>query len=213
MVDICPTITANDLQQYREQLARIEHFAHRIHVDLMDGVFAPTHSPRLVDIWLPQNILTDLHVMYADPTAYIQQIIRLKPHTAIVHAESKGDLVGMAHELHNNRINVGVALLADTPVDDAGGVMDVADHVLIFSGHLGFHGGMADMRLLNKVAQVRQRNPHAEIAWDGGINDQNAVALVQAGVEVLNVGGYVQNATNPQAAYAKLEQLLQQQTP
>lgn len=210
MADICPTVTATDLHQYREQLERIQAFAHRVHIDVMDGVFAPTRSPGLAEIWLPPHLLADLHLMQANPTLHTHQIIRLRPHTAIIHAESQGDLVGMAHELHSSRINVGVALLADTSVDDAGGIIDVADYVLIFSGHLGFHGGQADLGLLAKVQQIRARNPHAEVAWDGGINEHNVAELVRGGIEILNVGGYVQNAINPQAAYAKLQELIQE---
>jgi pentose-5-phosphate-3-epimerase len=79
------------------------------------------------------------------------------------------------------------------------------DQVLIFSGHLGYHGGEADLGLLDKVAKVRAHHPEAEIAWDGGINDQNAAKLVAGGVNVLNVGGYIQNSSTPQEAYATLE--------
>ena len=43
------------------------------------------------------------------------------------------------------------------------------------------------------------------IGWDGGINADNVVELVRAGVEVLNVGGFIQHSSDPGAAYAKLE--------
>ena len=48
-------------------------------------------------------------------------------------------------------------------------------------------------------------NTVAEIGWDGGITADNAAVLVTAGVRVLNVGGYIQKADDPQAAYAKLK--------
>jgi pentose-5-phosphate-3-epimerase len=43
-----------------------------------------------------------------------------------------------------------------------------------------------------------------EIGWDGGINDRNISQLVFGGVDVLNVGGYIQNANNPERAYNSL---------
>ena len=76
--------------------------------------------------------------------------------------------------------------------------------------HLGFHGGEADLSLLDKVREVRQLYPEVEIGWDGGINDSNAAQLIVAGVDVLNVGGYVHKAPSPNDAYATLKTLAEQ---
>jgi pentose-5-phosphate-3-epimerase len=62
--------------------------------------------------------------------------------------------------------------------------------------------------MLGKVHMIRQRFPDIEIAWDGGINDQNARQIVEGGVDVLNVGGFIHKATDPQKAYAKLETVI-----
>ena len=42
MAVICPTVTAVSEHDYKEQLLRLKPFAKRIHIDLMDGRFAPT---------------------------------------------------------------------------------------------------------------------------------------------------------------------------
>ena len=83
--------------------------------------------------------------------------------------------------------------------------LPTSDQVLVFSGNLGYHGGEADLGLLEKVKKIWQHHPECEIAWDGGINDQNVQQLVDAGVSVLNVGGFVQQSADPEAAYAKLK--------
>jgi len=83
------------------------------------------------------------------------------------------------------------------------------DHVLVFSGNLGRHGGEADLGLLEKVRQIKAHHPEVEIGWDGGINDQNVKQLVEAGVEVLNVGGYIQKADDPEHAYATLKRVIE----
>ena len=109
-----------------------------------------------------------------------------------------------AAELHKAGIKTGLALLHDTPVENAYQIMHSFDHILIFSGDLGKHGGHADLTLLDKVKKVRVHHPEAEIAWDGGINDQNAAVLARGGVGVLNVGGFIQRAEDPAAAYTRL---------
>src|ERR1700753_2375748 len=63
-VAICPTITAFGTHDYRAQMEMLEPFAERIHIDLMDGVFAPHISPGLDQIWWPDSITADLHLMY-----------------------------------------------------------------------------------------------------------------------------------------------------
>ena len=205
MAIICPTVTAYEPHQYREQMEQIDAFAERVHIDLMDGDFAPTKSPALSQIWWPHHILADIHLMYRRPMDYLELLIKLQPKLVVIHFEAEVDHMHFAAELHKAGIDAGLALLQATTVEDASRVMDSFDQVLIFSGDLGHHGGKADMGLLNKVSEVSKAYPDIEIAWDGGISDQNAKALVAGGVDVLNVGGFVQKSDNPADAYAKLK--------
>lgn len=205
---ICPTITAYDEYEYNEQIKRVREFSKRVHIDLMDGQFAPTVSPPLKHVWWPHNLKADIHLMYQNPMDHIKELIRLKPNMVIVHNEAHVHHMHFAAELHKEGIKAGLAILQDTPVEWAYQIMHSFDQVLIFSGNLGHHGGEANLELLDKVRKVREHHPEAEIAWDGGINDQNAKQLVDAGVNVLNTGGFIQHAENPQQAYAKLEEIL-----
>jgi ribulose-phosphate 3-epimerase len=205
---ICPTVTATGAHQYREQMERIEPFAYRIHIDLMDGRFAPTKSPDIGQIWWSPKIKADIHLMYQRPIEQLSALIKARPDLVIIHAEAEGDLVHFADSLHKVGIRTGLALLQDTSVDSVQGIIESFDHVLIFSGHLGYHGGEANLDLLKKVKQIRELHPHTEISWDGGINDHNAKQLIDAGVDVLNVGGYIQAASSPSRAYQELAQKL-----
>jgi ribulose-phosphate 3-epimerase len=207
MATIVPTIDAFNPHQYREQMERIEPFAKRVHIDLMDGQFAPTESPGLDQIWWPHELTADLHLMYQKPMEHIEQLIKLKPHLVVIHNEADVHHMDFAARLHQHDIKAGLAILQDTPVEYAFQIMHSFDHVLVFSGDLGKFGGVADLCLLDKVRKIRQHHPEAEIGWDGGINDQNAKQLAEAGVDVLNVGGFIQNSDDPQAAYKKLSAL------
>jgi ribulose-phosphate 3-epimerase len=101
-------------------------------------------------------------------------------------------------------------LLPQTTVETITPALDHIDHVLIFSGDLGNFGGHANLRLLDKVAELRRHKPELEIGWDGGINEQNISKLVFAGVDVLNVGGYIQNAEEPEKAYSRLVRIAEE---
>ncbi len=204
MASIVPTITAYDEYEYNEQLKALKPFASRIHIDLMDGEFAPSRSPDLSHIWWPHEMTADIHIMYQNPMDYIDQLIALKPRLVIIHNEANVHHMDFAARLHAAGIEAGLALLHDTPVEWAHQIMHSFDHVLIFSGNLGFQGGTADLGCLDKVVKVKAHHPDAEIGWDGGINRLNAPLLIDGGVDVLNVGSYIKNSQNPAATYAEL---------
>ncbi len=206
---ICPTVTPdNTPASFDIQLRRILPFSRRVHLDLMDGEFAHPKSIGLHELYWPDDLRVDLHMMYLQPWRYLKTLCSLRPYSVIVHAESDGDFVALATTLHDYGIGVGVALLPQTPVDTIVPGLSVIDHVLIFSGRLGHYGGVADMRLLVKAKQLLTLKPELEIGWDGGINASNVRQLAAGGVDVLNVGGYIQHAIDSQKAYATLESLL-----
>lgn len=207
MAVICPTVTAYDLHEYRSQLENIT-FARRVHIDLMDGQFAPTLSPELSRIWLPHHQIADIHLMFQKPMDQLKWLIKLKPHMVIVQAEAEVHHMHLAGELHKANIKAGLAILQDTPVENIHQIMHSFDHILVFSGNLGHHGGTANTDLLHKIKQIRSEYSDVEIGWDGGINDKNAPRLVEAGVDVLNVGGFIQKDAEPEQAYQKIKDAL-----
>lgn len=204
---ICPTITANDEVDYKQQMELIQPFTERVHIDLMDGQLAPSVSPELNTTWWYENMTADIHLMYARPGDYLNDLASLKPSLVIFHYEAEVDHVALANELKNNGIKAGLAILQDTKVEVVENLLYSFDHVLVFSGHLGYHGGVADLSLLGKVKQLKQLKPGLEIGWDGGVSLHNAVELLAGGVDVLNVGGYIHKATDPSEAYDKLKAL------
>lgn len=201
MAFVVPTITATEPHEYREYMEKLEPFAQRVHIDLMDGVFAPSTSPSIDQVWWPKNAIADIHLMYQNPMEQLEALIKLKPSLVVIHAEADVDHGDFASKLNEVGIRAGLAVLAESAIKDYYDLFPAFDHALVFSGKLGFHGGMADMRLLNKVSDLHEKFPHLEVAWDGGINPQNARELAINGVQVLNVGGFIANAETPQKAY------------
>jgi ribulose-phosphate 3-epimerase len=201
---ICPTVTAFDTHEYRSQVERIVSFAPRIHIDLMDGEFAPTKSPELSQIWLPENVECDVHIMYKRPQDYIEQLVALNPRMVIVQAESDCDIPKFAAAMRSEGIKTGISVLQNTKISDVTYLFPHIQHVLVFSGDLGHFGGQVDMTLTSKAVEVKTANKHLEIGWDGGVNIENCRKLADAGIDVLNVGGAIQKSATPQEAYATM---------
>lgn len=203
MAEICPTVMGSSNQEYQAAIQRISGFAHRIHIDFADGVFAPTKLIPIEDAWWPVGHVIDFHVMYQKPLDHLEDIIHHSPHLVIVHAEAEG-AEEFIKEIDGLGIKKGVALLKDTSVDKIKGYIDELDHVLIFSGDLGHYGGTVDLGLLDKIKELKLLNPDLEVGWDGGVNEETVKDLVKGGVDVLNVGGAIQKAQEPEAAYDTL---------
>ncbi len=203
MAVICPTVMGASSREYREAIERVAEFAERIHIDFADGVFAPTKLEPIEEAWWPVGMLIDFHIMYQKPLEHLETVIMHQPNLAIVHAEANGAWEFL-RELSGLGIHRGVALLKDTPADIIKPHLNNIDHVLVFSGDLGYYGGKADLELLDKVQQLKGLKPDLEIGWDGGVNEGTARTLMEGGVDVLNVGGAIQKAADPEAAYGIL---------
>lgn len=210
MTFVVPTVTAENAHIYREEIERVSSFADRIHIDLADGVFAPTKLVNPIQAWWPEEKIADIHIMYSKPSEHIETLISLRPNLVVFHVESDDNILALMSQLQEVGVKAGIALLESSQPEDSKELIENADHVLIFGGKLGYHGGEAQLDLLQKVPRIKEINPDTEIAWDGGINDENVLQIAQAGVDVMNVGGFIQKADAPQDAYDILVEKLKQ---
>ena len=207
MAVICPAILAADKKIYHQEMEQVGKVAQRIQIDLTDSRFAPTPTVRPEDAWWPAGVKADFHLMYHQPLEAVKIILQHQAHMIIVHTEAKGDFSGLADFCHQAGVKVGVALLPQTQTDKVLPALSKIDHVLIFSGDLGRYGGHADFSLLVKIARIKKHKPSLEFGWDGGVNDQNVSRLISGGVDVLKVGGYIQDAPDPLKAFAALQRI------
>lgn len=201
---IAPSITVETEEQYRASVERLAPFAERIHVDISDGEFSPVFMVDVNKIWWPKEWTIDIHAMVARPMEYVDRLIALNPDLITFHVETGVNLLPVMEKIKQAGIKAGIALLKPTVPVTVTDAINMADHVLVFSGDLGHYGGTASLMQLEKVRLIKNINPDVEIGWDGGINIDNAFTLTQGGVDVLNVGGALAKSDNPASVYAKL---------
>ena len=201
MPTIVPTVLAETPEDYKASLEKVHTFATRIHVDITDGNFAPSKTVAVNQIWWPQEWQTDIHAMVNDPTQYVDQLLALKPHLIIFHAEVKIDLLPVLQKIKAAGVKAGISLLRRTVPADVAPLIEAADHVMVFSGELGKYGGTASLMQLEKVRLIKNINAGVEIGWDGGVAVENAFSLAQGGVDVMYVGSAIQKADDPHTAY------------
>lgn len=201
---VVPTIMVETIDEFKDASELVAPFARRIHIDISDGEFAPTFLLEEAQLYWPPEWEIDIHAMVARPSEHLAKLIELKPSLIIIHAEVDENVVVLLGRIKEAGIKAGLALLKTTVPATIKEAIQLADHIMIFSGELGKHGGVASMMQLEKVRLIKNINPHAEIGWDGGVNIENAYTLTQGGVEVLNAGGAIANAENPAEIYQTL---------
>lgn len=204
MAVIAPTVLCETEDDYKTTIDRLHPFAKRVHIDLTDGVFAPTFTIGVDKVWWPQEWEVDIHAMVQQPSQYVDALIQLKPSLIVFHAEAQEDLLPVLQKVKAAGIHAGVALLKTTVPSTVRQYIEVADHVLVFSGDLGHYGGTADLMQLEKVRLIRNIRGDLEIGWDGGAALENVFSLAQGGVGVVNAGGAINKASDPAAAYSAL---------
>lgn len=215
MTIIAPTITTNDPAVYARRLEDFLTFASRIQIDITDGQFAPSQTINLNQVYWPpadkRECKIDLHLMLQRPIDWLDQIVAVVPDKVILHAESDdaGRMLPRIYEhLQRFGMQVGVALLPETQPANVADIIRVVDSVLIFGGHLGYQGGVADLTQLGKIPAIQQINSTVTIEWDGGANLSNVSQIAAAGVDQINIGSAISGASDPAAAYRQLVEVV-----
>ncbi len=208
---ITPCITVETEDEYKVAVEKYTPFAQRVQLDISDGEFAPVFLLGPEKLWWPKGWIVDIHAMVSHPLDYVDKLIALKPHLIIFHAETDVDLLPIFEKIKKYGIKAGLALLKPTVPETVASYIRAVDHVLVFSGDLGHYGGTASLMQLEKVRLVKSINSNVEIGWDGGVSIDNAFTLTQGGVDVLNVGGALANADNPDSVYDTLIQEINKQ--
>ncbi len=216
MVEIAPSILAANFTRLGEQIAAVERGgAAYIHVDVMDGHFVPNISvgPFIVEAVRRVTALPiDCHLMIEDPDKYIGEFARAGAKMISVHPEATSHLHRTIGYIHQVGCRAGVVLNPATPLAAIEEVVRDVDYVLLMSVNPGFGGQQFIISALDKLRRLRGllqlHGSPAQIEIDGGITADNAVAVVEAGAEILVAGSAIFGTEDPAQAVQQMLQVI-----
>ena len=208
MIKIAPSILSADFMRLGEQVQEVEAAgADRVQIDVMDGRFVPniTFGAIAVASLRPLTRLTlEAHLMVESPEDFIEPFAKAGADTIIVHQETTPHLHRAIQQIHSLGKKAGVAINPSTPAILISEVLASLQLVLVMTVNPGFGGQDFIPETLGKIRQVRnairQRGLQCEVEVDGGINEETARLVVEAGADVLVAGSAVYGAKDGVAA-------------
>ncbi len=192
MREVVPSVLTNDPEEFRKKIRILEPLVDVIQVDIMDGEFVPNISigVDVVEEVAPKKPM-EIHLMVSHPMEYIQPFARIGAFRIIFHVESDDDPGDVIEKIGKFNVQPGIALNPPTPVEKIMPFLDSVSIVLVMGVNPGFQGQKFIPEVLSKVRAVKEIKPEVTVEVDGGVNPETGTALVDAGVDILNVGSYL----------------------
>jgi ribulose-phosphate 3-epimerase len=212
---IAPSVLASDFANLEKEAKMInESEADWFHIDIMDGVFVPNISfgiPVVEAINRHAKKPLDVHLMIVQPERYVEAFRKIGAEVISVHIEACPHLHRNLQQIKSLGAKAGVAINPHTSIVELENVITDIDLICVMSVNPGFGGQKFIENTYRKVSALKEMitrsGSKALIEIDGGVNQQNAKPLLDAGADVLVAGNFVFSSPDPKKTIKELKAL------
>ena len=215
-VDIAvSTDPISDYQGIIDYAKQMQGVADFLHCDIMSENFVAknTYDYNLVkNINSSSLIMLDVHLMVDEPSEQIEKYLDAGANILTIHYEAFEDkevLVSVLEFIKDRGGLAGISLKPSTPFKEIRSYVFNCDVVLVMGVEPGASGQPILEETYEKVKEIakfrQDNNLRFKIEFDGGVNDQTAKKLIDAGVDILVSGSYVYNSEDRNKAVEMLK--------
>lgn len=214
-IKIAPSILAWDLGDLEEAVRiSVEGGADQIHLDVIDGHFAPniTFGPGTIKALRPRTDLKfDTHLMMMHPEAFVDKFLEAGSDVLTFHAEVLDGPAfdGLYAKVKAKGKEAGLAIKPQTELPQwAQSRLDRISTLVVMTVNPGFSGQKMDMSVMPKLERmgrlVQEAGVSTDIEIDGGVEPENVGEVVRRGGNVLVAGAGVFAKQDPVKAISVL---------
>ncbi len=212
---VAPSLLAANFLELASDIEMLNNSeADLLHLDVMDGHFVPNISfgfPIIRQIKSMAKKPLDVHLMISNPDYYLNSFKEVGADWLSVHYETCAHLHRTIQQIKKLEMKAGVVINPHNNVELLEGILPDVDFVLLMSVNPGF-GGQAfiegSYERISRLAKMKQAlNPELLIEVDGGVDEQNAPALLRAGANILVAGSSVFKSENPAKTISRLKHI------
>ncbi len=211
MAMIAPALLSANFASWADSLemAKLAGAA-MLHVDVMDGHFAPEITigqPVIASLRRATDLVLDIHLLIERPERFVGEFVATGAERISIHPESTCHLRRVLEFIRARRARAGIALNTVTPLESLEEVLGDFDFLTILSADLG----VDDLFLPQSVAKVARasrmradRHLDFAIQVEGGLGPEHVEDLVRAGADILVVGSAIFHSADPRTRLVDL---------
>lgn len=212
MIQVVPAIIPETYEDLVKKTSQVKDFVDLVQVDVMDGKFAPTKSwpynkkddkyfEKLVreegcfEFWEDLNFEVDM--MVENPEDHALDWICAGASALIIHIGSTDKIQSIIDIAEEKHVGIGLALRPDTPNEEVDEWMPHINFVQFMGNQkIGYHGVELDIKVLDKIKDLRSEYRELIIGVDIGVTLETALLLVEAGANKLVSGSTIYKSDN-----------------
>jgi ribulose-phosphate 3-epimerase len=212
---VAPSLLSADFLNLQKEIGMLNQSeADWFHLDIMDGLFVPNISfgfSIIEKIRKATNKILDVHLMIVEPERYLERFKNAGADIISIHLEACRNPPEAIKTIRNLGAKAGIVINPSTPVNLLENILDSVDMVLLMSVNPGFGGQSFIPHTLEKIitlkSLIKERNLDVLIEVDGGVDLQNALALVTSGVDILVAGNTIFSSSDPLQTIHRLKNI------
>ena len=209
------TDPVQERQKVVEYAKNLQGIADFIHCDVKDGIFV---SSKNFDADLASNInancltMLDVHLMCKEPYKMIDSYLKSGANIVTIHYEAfadKNQIISAVNKIKFANALCGIAIRPETEVKHIKMFLYAFDVVLVLGVEPGASGQKFIPQTLEKIKQLdafrKENDYNYKIEVDGGVCEENAEEIINAGGDILVSGNFVFKAEDREEAINKLK--------